>query len=56
MDYTKSAAEEADLVIAQVNQNMPRTLGDSFLHVTQFGAIVESCTPSSSWLPPRSAT
>ena len=27
MDYTKTAAEEADLVIAQVNQNMPRTLG-----------------------------
>ena len=42
VDYTKTAAEEADLVIAQVNQNMPRTLGDSFLHVTRFDCIVEA--------------
>ena len=30
---TKSAAESAQLVIAEVNQKMPRTLGDSFIHV-----------------------
>ena len=52
VDYTKAAAEEADLVIAQVNQNMPRTLGDSFLHVTRFGAIVESCEPVIELAPP----
>lgn len=45
VDYTKPAAEASDLVIAQVNQNMPRTLGDSFLHVTQIGCLVEADTP-----------
>ena len=53
VDYTKTAAEEADLVIAQVNQNMPRTLGDSFLHVTRFDCIVESCTPVIELPPPK---
>ena len=53
VDYTKPAAEEADLVIAQVNQNMPRTLGDSFLHVTRFDCIVESCTPVIELPPPK---
>ena len=29
---TKSAAESAKIIIAEVNQQMPRTLGDSFIH------------------------
>lgn len=33
VDIVKSAAENAGMVIAQVNPKMPRTLGDSFLHV-----------------------
>ncbi|MBI4665006.1 MAG: GNAT family N-acetyltransferase [Nitrospinae bacterium] len=33
VDIVKSAAENAGLVIAQVNPKMPRTLGDSFIHV-----------------------
>ena len=53
VDYTKTAAEEADLVIAQVNKNMPRTLGDAFLHVTQFGVIVETDTPVIELAPPK---
>jgi 4-hydroxybutyrate CoA-transferase len=32
---TKSAAETAKIVIAQVNPLMPRTLGDSFIHVNR---------------------
>lgn len=32
---TKSAAESAGMVIAEVNPYMPRTLGDSFIHVSQ---------------------
>ncbi|MBQ3436997.1 MAG: acetyl-CoA hydrolase/transferase family protein [Fusobacterium sp.] len=40
-DYTKSAAENADLVIAQVNKYMPRTLGNSFIHVNDIDHIVE---------------
>jgi 4-hydroxybutyrate CoA-transferase len=40
-DYTKTAAECADLVIAEVNKNMPRTLGDNFIHIKDIDYIVE---------------
>ncbi len=53
VDYTKPAAEASDLVIAQVNQNMPRTLGNSFLHVTQIGCLVEADTPVIELAPPK---
>ncbi len=38
---TKTAAEVAKLVIAEINPNMPRTLGDSFIHVSKLHHIVE---------------
>jgi acetyl-CoA hydrolase len=37
---TKSPAECAKVVIAEVNQQMPRTLGDSFIHVSRLNYIV----------------
>src|SRR5688572_18016065 len=37
---TKSAAESAKIIIAEVNQQMPRTLGDSFIHVSKLNYIV----------------
>jgi 4-hydroxybutyrate CoA-transferase len=37
---TKSPAESAKLIIAEVNQQMPRTLGDSFIHVSRLNYIV----------------
>ena len=37
---TKSAAESAKIIIAEVNQQMPRTLGDSFIHVTKLNYII----------------
>lgn len=37
---SKSAAESADIVIAEVNEQMPRTLGDSFIHVNAIDYIV----------------
>jgi 4-hydroxybutyrate CoA-transferase len=37
---TKSAAESAITVIAEVNQQMPRTLGDSFIHVSKLDWII----------------
>lgn len=52
VDYTKPAAECADIVIAQVNQQMPRTLGDSFLHVTELDYIVETNVPVIELAPP----
>jgi acetyl-CoA hydrolase len=37
---TKTAAESAKVVIAEVNEKMPRTLGDSFIHVSRLTHIV----------------
>ncbi|MCG3157400.1 MAG: Butanoate coenzyme A-transferase [bacterium] len=42
---TKAAAESAKMVIAQVNENMPRVLGDCFLHVSRLSKIVEVSEP-----------
>lgn len=41
VDIVKPAAESADVVIAEVNPRMPRTLGDSFIHVDRIDALVE---------------
>ncbi len=41
VDIVKTAAETAKYVIAQVNPRMPRTLGDSFIHVSAIDAFVE---------------
>ena len=41
VDYTKPAAETAKLVIAEVTPHMPRTLGNSFIHVSKIDCIVE---------------
>ncbi len=38
---SKAAAEKAKIVIAQVNEEMPRVLGDSFIHVSRVHKIVE---------------
>jgi acyl-CoA hydrolase len=38
---SKTACQAAETVIIQVNQQMPRTLGDSFLHVSRADSIVE---------------
>lgn len=37
---TKTPAESARIIIAEVNQQMPRTLGDSFLHVSRLNHII----------------
>jgi 4-hydroxybutyrate CoA-transferase len=37
---TKSPAESAKMIIAEVNQQMPRTLGDAFIHVSRLNYIV----------------
>ena len=38
---SKAAAETARLVIAQINPQMPRTLGDSFIHISKIDYSVE---------------
>ena len=42
---TKPAAESADIVIAEVNDQMPRALGDSFIHVSRLTHIVPVSYP-----------
>jgi acetyl-CoA hydrolase len=37
---SKSAVESAKIIIAEVNEQMPRTLGDSFIHVNKIDYIV----------------
>ena len=40
VDITRSGVENASMVIAQVNPKMPRTWGDSFVHVDDLDFIV----------------
>ncbi len=45
VDATKAAVENARTVIAMVNQQMPRSLGDSFVHVSKLSRVVEVDEP-----------
>ncbi|NIT36145.1 MAG: 4-hydroxybutyrate CoA-transferase [candidate division Zixibacteria bacterium] len=45
VDVTKPAAEKARYVIAQINPQVPRSLGDSFIHVRKLSHIVEVDEP-----------
>jgi acyl-CoA hydrolase/RimJ/RimL family protein N-acetyltransferase len=45
VDIVKAAIEQASLVIAQVNNQMPRTHGDGFIHVDQVNYIVPHDEP-----------
>ncbi len=45
VDITKSGAESADMVIAQVNDNMPVTHGDSFINVSDIDHLVPYTEP-----------
>jgi len=45
VDITKAVTEAAKMVIAQVNPKMPRTLGDSFVHLNDLDIVIESEEP-----------
>lgn len=53
VDYTKPAAEAARIVIAEVNNKMPRTMGDSFIHVSDIDCIVETSYDLAELKPPN---
>jgi acyl-CoA hydrolase/GNAT superfamily N-acetyltransferase len=53
VEAVKAAANAAELVIAQVNPQMPRTLGDSFIHVEELDLIVEHDEPILEVSPPE---
>jgi 4-hydroxybutyrate CoA-transferase len=45
VECTKTAAQVARTVIAQVNPSMPRVLGDSFIHLSKIDILVECDCP-----------
>ena len=51
VDVVKAAAEHARVVIAEVNRQMPRTLGDSFIRLSQIDHVVESNVPTTKRTP-----
>lgn len=53
VDVVMAAAECAGVVIAEVNPRMPRTLGDSFIHMDRIAALVENDAPLPEALPPE---
>ncbi len=51
VETTLAAARCARIRIAQVNNRMPRTFGNTFMHVSEFDAIVEASHPLPEVLP-----
>ena len=45
VDYTRGTADYCDIKIAQVNKYMPRTFGNSFMHIRDFTCFVEHDEP-----------
>ena len=52
-DYTWQAIHSAKTVIAEVNPNMPRTFGESFVHVTEIDGFLPSWEPLPEAAPPK---
>lgn len=52
-DYGWQAAKSAKTVIAEVNPNMPRTFGESFIHVTDIDGFLLSWEPLPEAKQPR---
>ena len=45
MDVSRQAMQRADLVIGEINEHVPRTLGDTTVHASEFNFLVESSEP-----------
>jgi itaconate CoA-transferase len=54
-DYTSTVARSCKRLIVEVNKNMPRVFGDSLLHISEVGAVVEHTSPliEFKWPGPR---
>ncbi|MGO9403132.1 MAG: acetyl-CoA hydrolase/transferase family protein [Terriglobales bacterium] len=53
VDTSLTAAKCARYVVAQINDQMPRTYGDSFIHVSELDAVVEASRPLCAMKPPQ---
>lgn len=52
-DYSGTAARACKTLIVEVNENMPRVLGDNLLHISEVDLIVENHVPLLEIKPPR---
>src|SRR5215813_1517622 len=53
VDLAPAILSVARMVIAEVNPAMPRTYGESFVHLDRFDALVEVDTPVAEYLHPK---
>ncbi len=51
VDTSLTAAKCARYVVAQINDQMPRTFGDSFIHVSELDSVVEASRPHCAMKP-----
>lgn len=52
VDAARAAADHARIVIAELNRQMPRTHGDSFVHIRRLDRFVETDSPLAESEPP----
>ncbi len=52
VDITKSAVENAEIVIAEINPNMPVTHGNSFINTSEIDFMVKNTSSLIEWIPP----
>ncbi|MDD9302655.1 MAG: GNAT family N-acetyltransferase [Desulfobacter sp.] len=45
VDVSRRAMKHADLVIGEINEDIPFTLGDTFAHIDEFDMVIESKVP-----------
>lgn len=45
VDVARYAMDRASLVVGEINENVPRTLGDTFVHIDEFDYLVASTEP-----------
>lgn len=45
VDAARQAMDRAELVVGEINEEIPRTLGDSFVHVDEFDYLIKSTEP-----------
>lgn len=44
-DYASTVARDCDILLVEVNKNMPRVFGENLLHISEVDAIVENHLP-----------
>jgi itaconate CoA-transferase len=44
-DYASTVARDCDMLLVEVNENMPRVFGDNLIHISDVDAVVENHAP-----------